>query len=337
MTSAVGILSGGLDSSLVVKILQNQGVEIHALHFEILFAKKYQKNSEKYDKMRAAALEDGYTLHIVDIVDDYLVDVLKNPKYGYGKNMNPCLDCHIYMLKKAGEFMKKIGADFIFTGEVLGQRPMTQMLEKLILINKVTGLGEYILRPLSAKLLEPTIPEKTGLIDRNKLEGIEGRGRKRQIELAKIFGLKEYPSPAGGCLYTDPGFSYRIKDMMDHDPEFTARDIYFMKFGRHFRLDDCRIIVGRDFAENTALEEANESFWRCSPETVPGPTSIIIQDSCSNKEISKEIIQFSVDLVARYTKNQPVKVIVFSPDGTESIIEGIPVKDEHSEQFRINL
>ena len=160
MTSAVGILSGGLDSLLAVKLLQNQGIEIHGLHFEILFSEKYQKNNEKYEDMKSAALESGYTLHIVDIVDDYLEDVLKNPKYGYGKNMNPCLDCHIYMIKKAGEFMKKIGADFIFSGEVLGQRPMTQMLEKLILINKVTGLGEYLLRPLSAKLLEPTIPEK---------------------------------------------------------------------------------------------------------------------------------------------------------------------------------
>lgn len=337
MTRAVGIVSGGLDSLIAVKLLLEQGIEVHALHFEILFSHRYQKDCEKYAKIAEAAERSGYTVHFIDIVDDYLEDVLKKPKFGYGRNMNPCLDCHIYMLKKAGEFMKQIDAQFVFTGEVLGQRPMTQLHDKLLLINRETGLDGYLLRPLSAKLLQPTIAEQTGLVDREKLEAIEGRCRSRQIELAARLGINEYPSPAGGCLYTDCIFSQRIKDLMKHDPGFGALDMYLLRFGRHLRIDDCRLIIGRDFAENTALEKiAPGKFWMCQPETVPGPSVIIVKDSChNNQDVSPEILSAGASMVARYAKKSRIAVSVISPEGKVSIMDAEPAADSYIDTLRI--
>jgi tRNA U34 2-thiouridine synthase MnmA/TrmU len=182
------------------------------------------------------------------------MEMVKKPKHAMGKNMNPCIDCRIFTLRKAKEFMQEIGASFIVTGEVLGERPLSQRRDAIKTIDKESNLEGLILRPLSAKLLEPTMPEKAGIIDRERLLDISGRRRIHQISLAKRFGLNNYQNPAGGCLLTDKGFSGRLEDLLRHNPDYDISDLHLLKVGRHFRISDgLRFIVGRDEKENERL------------------------------------------------------------------------------------
>jgi len=247
---AIVLLSGGLDSILATRLMIELGIEIEAAHYYIDFAACVGGDEGAAAK---AAKALGIPLKIFDITNEYL-EMFKNPRYGYGANINPCIDCKIFMLKKAKEYMAEVGASFLVTGEVLGERPMSQRKDALNLIEKQAGVRGILLRPLSAKLLEPTLPEKEGVIDREKLLDIRGRSRKPQMALAEKFGIKEYPNPAGGCLLTDPGFTNRVKDLIKHD-ELNVENLKLLKTGRHFRLDnDAKLVVGRDVDENKELQ-----------------------------------------------------------------------------------
>jgi tRNA U34 2-thiouridine synthase MnmA/TrmU len=247
---AIGLLSGGLDSTLAVKLLIDQGIEVTAFNMITPFCTCTRKGC-KHEAGKVAK-QFGVPVKIIAVGEEY-IEMIKHPKHGYGSNMNPCIDCRIFMFKKAKAYMDEIGARFIFTGEVLGQRPMSQHKRAMNLIEKESALQGLILRPLSAKLLAPTIPEEQHWIDREKLLDIQGRRRLPQIELAKKIGVKDYPCPGGGCRLTDPQFAKRIKEALDFG-EDSIRDIQLLKYGRHIRLPSgAKVIVGRNEEENKVI------------------------------------------------------------------------------------
>jgi tRNA U34 2-thiouridine synthase MnmA/TrmU len=264
MIKAIALFSGGLDSILAVKLVQKQNINICGLTFTTPFFNAV--------KAQAAAQQIDLPLMVEDFTAQHL-QMLKSPRYGYGKNMNPCIDCHTLMLKMAGRKMEETGADFLVTGEVLGQRPMSQTKQSLYVVAKNSGYADYILRPLSAQLLEPVKAEREGKVDRLKLLSISGRGRKDQMSLAKEFGIQQYPPPAGGCLLTDPIFSIRLRDLMSHLEDRQIRDYELLKYGRHFRAEDNgKIIVGRNKADNEALRQlAMDVDLVCNMADFPGP------------------------------------------------------------------
>jgi len=248
---AVALLSGGLDSMLAIKLMLEQGIEVHALNFLTVFCTCTSKGCTH--QATKVAEEFKIPIKVMNITKEYM-EVVKNPKYPRGRNMNPCIDCRIFTFKKAKEFMEEIGASFVITGEVIGQRPMSQRKQAIMTIEKESGLKGLIVRPLSAKIFEPTVPEKEGIVDRNKLLDIQGRRRNQQMALAKEFNINDYPCPAGGCLLTDKGFSDRIKDLFKYVPGYDINDLHLLKVGRHFRIsDNLKFIVGRDDKENEKL------------------------------------------------------------------------------------
>ncbi len=247
---AVGLLSGGLDSTLAVKLMIDQDVDVSVLNFVTPFCTCTRKGC-RHEASRVAELY-GIPVKIIAAGEDY-IEMIKNPKHGYGRNMNPCIDCRIFMFRKAKQYMEEIGALFIFTGEVLGQRPMSQHKKALKLIEQESDLENLVVRPLSAKLLSPTIPEKKQWIDREKLLSIQGRRRLPQMELADKLGLRDYPCPAGGCRLTDPQFAKRLKETFVYG-ECSIKEIQLLKYGRHFRLESgAKVIVGRNEEENRVL------------------------------------------------------------------------------------
>jgi tRNA U34 2-thiouridine synthase MnmA/TrmU len=245
---ALALLSGGLDSTLAVKLMLNQGIEVEAINFVTPFC--------LCKKGCSGAAEVAKKFHVpikvVNVGRDYL-RILRNPKYGYGRNMNPCIDCRIFMLQKAKKHAKETGASFIFTGEVLDERPMSQHWKALNIIEKEAGLEGKILRPLSAKLLPKTEAERKGWVDRAKLLDIRGRSRKKQIALATEFAITDYPCPAGGCLLTYKEYANKLRDLFKHKKTVSLKDVQLLKIGRHFRLGRNKIIVGRNEDENKAL------------------------------------------------------------------------------------
>jgi len=284
---ALVLLSGGLDSILAVKLLLEQGIEVEAINFRTNFCGPA--------KARPAAQMLGVPLREINI-REYFLAVLKKPKYGYGAGLNPCIDCHALMLKKAGEIMRAEGYDFVATGEVLGERPMSQHKQALKIIEKEAGLEGYLLRPLSAKLLEPTIPEKGNLVDREKLLAISGRNRKPQIELAARYGIKNYPTPAGGCALTQEGFAQRLRELMKNKPDFDAQDVDLVAIGRHFFIDNVQIILGRNQQENEILKSfKKETDIFIIPINFSGPEALISGKGASEfVDKTKElIIKFS--------------------------------------------
>ena len=245
MVKAIALFSGGLDSMLAAELIRRQNIDVLCLTFTTPFFGA--------QKAQAAARQISLPLAVEDITDKHL-KMLKSPRYGYGKNMNPCIDCHILMLQEAGKKMVETGADFILTGEVLGQRPMSQGKQSLHVVAKNSGFPDYILRPLSAQLLEPTKAEKEGKVDRSLLLSIQGRGRKEQMQMAADFGISNYAPPAGGCLLTDPMFTRRLRDLFSHQEDYDIHDLDLLKHGRHFRADDQgKIIVGRNNFDNEKL------------------------------------------------------------------------------------
>lgn len=259
-------MSGGLDSQLAVRILQRAGAEVEAVAFTTPFF-----DSEKAE---AAAKALGVKLHIVDFTDDELA-LVKNPPHGFGGAMNPCIDCHAMMIRRAGELMQTLGYDFVATGEVRGQRPMSQNAQALVTVEKTSGLVGRLIRPLSAKLLEPTIPELEGKIDREKLLDISGRARDRQIALAAEFGIVDYPSPAGGCKLTEEAFGRKLKDLMDHEGLEDRTLVELLLLGRRFRLPDgSGVILGRDGRENAILKKKPYLVIE-PPEGMIGPTALV--------------------------------------------------------------
>ena len=247
---ALGLCSGGLDSILSALILKTQGVEVIWVTFTTPFFSQ--------DSAIRASKQTDIPLIVKDITDIYM-EMLKAPPAGYGKNMNPCMDCHSLMFNQAGLLMQKNGYDFLFSGEVAGQRPMSQNKNSMNYVENNSGFKGEILRPLSAKLLPETMMEKQGLVDRDKLGSISGRSRKIQIAMAKEFGITDYPPPAGGCLLTDANFSRRLKDLMQVQRHYTKRDLFLLKHGRHLRLDrQTRVIVGKSEADNNKIKNMFE-------------------------------------------------------------------------------
>ncbi len=264
---AILLFSGGLDSILAAKILEREKIEILALNFKSCFFSA--KNAKK------AAKELKIPLKIMDISRD-LFKILKKPKYGFGSQMNPCLDCRILMLKKAKKLMEKEKFDFVATGEVLGERPFSQNKRALKIVEKESSLEGYLLRPLSAKLLKPTLVEIKGWVKRENLFSISGRRRKKQIELAKKFKIKFYPTPSGGCLLTDPFFTKRLKKLMEKCPNFKKNDVELLKVGRHFWKGKVKIIVGRNEKENLKIKKlAKKGDILVEIKNYPGPTTLL--------------------------------------------------------------
>jgi tRNA U34 2-thiouridine synthase MnmA/TrmU len=248
---AIALLSGGLDSTLAVKLILDQGIEVEALNFVTPFCTCNRKGR---CEAKRVAEEFGIPWKTIASTEEFF-RVIREPKHGYGSGMNPCLDCRILMFSRARERMEEIGAAFVFTGEVLGQRPMSQHRQAMRIIDRESGLEGRLLRPLSAQLLEPTIPEKEGLVDREKLLAIQGRSRKPQMALAEEHGIADYPCPAGGCLLTDPGFARRMRDLVRSRPDFDLNDVNLLKVGRHFRLSPgAKVVVGRNEEENRRLQ-----------------------------------------------------------------------------------
>ena len=267
-TLALSLFSGGLDSILSVKIISDQGIQVQGVTFETPF----------FSAIRAQ--ESAARIHLPLLVLNFAgehLEMLKKPKYGYGKNMNPCIDCHTLMLKKTGALMDEMGADFIVTGEVLGQRPMSQGKQSLYVVAKNSGYLDRIIRPLSARLLPETKPEREGRVDRGRLLAISGRGRKVQMELAARYGITDYPPPAGGCLLTDPMFTKRLRDLFQAEQDPPLREIELLKYGRHFRIaPGIKIIVGRNSMDNRAIEShRKEGDAVLRMEHMPGPTVLI--------------------------------------------------------------
>ncbi|MDR1396619.1 MAG: tRNA 4-thiouridine(8) synthase ThiI [Desulfarculales bacterium] len=271
MARALGLLSGGLDSTLATLLMRKAGIETVALTFVTPFFSAA--------KAKAASAAYGFELREINVAEEHLQKVVKNPRYGYGSNMNPCIDCHAFMLKKAGLIMEAEGFDFIYTGEVLGQRPMSQNPNALKTVAKASGYGDRILRPLSAGRLTPTPMEENGLVKRELLGSLYGRGRKTQMALAEEMGMSEYPAPGGGCLLTDPGFSRRLKDLLHHQPDCRSGQIEMLKHGRHFRLSPhSKLIVGRNHDDNTRLQalmlQAGEGITSIELLDQPGPLGL---------------------------------------------------------------
>jgi len=292
----LALFSGGLDSVLAVKIIEKQKIEIIGINFISPFFSA--------QVARRAAQEINLRLEIIDISDE-IIELVKKPQYGYGKNINPCIDCHILMLKRAKEFLGEFDASFIITGDVLGERPKSQNRRALEIIERDSRTTGFLLRPLSAKLFHPTVPELEGIVKRNELFDISGRSRKLQLTLAKEFNLKRHGAPAGGCLLTDPAFAGRLHDALNHG-EDRINDMILLKLGRHFRTSlDGKIIVGRNRVENKSLLELTEGEDLVfEVKGSPGPITILR----GNKDLSsiKEAAQFT----ARYSDANQGKVKV---------------------------
>jgi len=291
---AIALYSGGLDSILAIKIILDQDIEVMGVYFKTPFTKD---EPDFYGKKYL-----NIPILIENISNDFL-EILLNPKHGFGKNINPCIDCRILMFQKAGELMAREKASFIISGEVLGQRPMTQNKKSLLMISDESGYGKYIVRPLSALLLPETEAEKQNIVDRSKMMDIEGRSRKRQIAIVTQWGIKDYPTPAGGCKLTEPGFARRMRDLLDKG-KFMVNDIELLKVGRHFNIQKyAKLIVGRNERENKIiLALACSQDYLLSSEEHKGPISLLrfyVDSELKGDELEK-ILDVAGKITARY-------------------------------------
>jgi tRNA U34 2-thiouridine synthase MnmA/TrmU len=330
---ALALLSGGLDSTLAIKVILNQGIDIVAFNFFTPFCLCNRRNGCK-SLAKEVSEKFGIELRMVVLFDEY-IEIIKNPRYGYGSNLNPCIDCRILMFRYTRNLMLELNASFVVTGEVLGQRPMSQHKRALQIIERESGLEGLVLRPLSAKLLPPSIPEREGWVDRQKLLGITGRSRKPQMALARDYQIGDYPCPAGGCLLTDSGFARRMKDLITHS-EVTADDIALLKVGRHFRLSpQAKLVVGRNKEENDRLEKLKRvNDLTFSPEKVKGPLAIGRGDFSS-----EEAISLACRIVARYSDSPQEKEVKITsgiwPEGERQTVYVRPMDDSELQRFRI--
>ena len=319
---ALVMFSGGLDSILAVKLLQKQGIRIVGINFVTPFS-----NPEIPSRIAKGI---GIKLRTLRVSRGYF-DMLRNPRHGYGANMNPCLDCKVYMLKRAKFFAKKIKADFIATGEVVGERPFSQSKSQLLLIEREAGLKDRIVRPLSARLLPPTEAETMGLVERKRMMAIQGRPRKLQMKLAKRFGIRDYPTPGGGCLLTDKAFSRKLRDFIAHNKTLGWRDVELLKPGRHFRLGRSKIIVGRNEQENMVLHSIAKKQrlpWM-EVNDYNSPVTVL-QGSTRN------LIRKAAGLTVRYSDAPKKEVKVRHVDGREEkTIRSKPMRKKELEKLRI--
>ena len=323
---AVGLISGGLDSALATKIIGLQGIEVFGISFITPFV---------YPKVEKLAQNIGIMIKVVDVSKEYL-NLIKNPCFGYGKNLNPCIDCHIFMLRRAKEFMFEHKANFVVSGEVLGQRPMSQNKATLGKIEKESGLEGLLLRPLSAKLLPITIPEQNSWVERGKFFDFSGRSRKPQIELARQLALEGFGQPAGGCVLTDPGFSRRLKDLMAYNKEFNLDDIQLLKLGRHFRLSNqAKLVLGRNHQENQSLIGfMRKGSMILKPINIPGPTGLLI---LQHGLVYHDLLELSAGILVRYCddKNGKVNISVENCERGSYIINCLAMNSEDLDTLRI--
>ena len=328
---ALALLSGGLDSTLAARLMLEQGVEIEGVNFVSVLTRTSRPDMPKGFAPRQAADQLGIPLRVVNITNEFL-DMVRNPKHGYGSSMNPCIDCRILTLRTAGRMMEETGARFVVTGEVLGQRPMSQHRQAMDSVDRESGLTGFVLRPLSAHLLEPTIPEQEGWVDRSQLLGIRGRSRKVQMALAAARGITDYPSPAGGCLLTEQSFGNRLRDLWAHDPDVDVTQVRLLKYGRHIRLSPTlKLIVGRDNHENSMLRRFAGSFGRMYATDHKGPLTLVIGTPTEDE------IRLAAAITARYGQGRDetdVRVVYRTPDGDKTVsVAPIDLKD--IERYRI--
>ena len=297
---ALALLSGGLDSTLAVKVMLEQGIEVEALNFTSPFCTCTGKNAGCKSEAVRVAEEFAIPIKVMHKGVEYL-EIVKKPRHGYGKGLNPCIDCRIFLLRKAREYMAESGADFVITGEVLGQRPMSQRRDTLRVIERESGLEGLLLRPLSAKHFEPTIPEQQGWVDRQKLLAIKGRSRKEQMELAAELDVRNYPCPAGGCMLTETSFVPKVRDIFEHSALLNLRDFRLLKVARHFRVGPrTKVLIGRNEAENQLLSAAVQ----------PGEVALRWTDGSSPLgvvmgEVSDPLMEIAGKILLRYTKASP--------------------------------
>ena len=321
---ALGLLSGGLDSQLAICVLKAQGIEVEVIVFDSPF---YNPAAAK-----KASKALGVPLRVIDFTED-IVGLVNDPPHGFGGNMNPCIDCHARMLKRAGEIMTQEGFHFLFTGEVLNQRPMSQNRRSLGIVAHDSEFDDLVVRPLCAQHLEPTKPEREGWVDRSRLLSLNGRSRKPQFALAEEYGLKEYPSPAGGCRLTEPHYSERLADLKEHEGLDDTRALTLLRYGRHFRLGEkIKLIVGRH-AEDCANIEVligNEDLVLMLADG-PGPTGLL-PVGATDAEIAT-----AASILVRYTRvpaDETVGVCVKQGD-SEQIVEAIAMAEADAEALRI--
>ena len=325
-TKALALLSGGLDSALAVKLMLDQGIDVEAVNFVSPFCLCRKGGCGAVE----VAENFKIPLKTINVGEEYL-RIVRKPRFGYGKNMNPCVDCRIFMLKKAKKYSKETGASFIFTGEVLGQRPMSQHGKALSMIEEEVGLKGKILRPLSAKLLPPTEVEKKDLVKRETLLGIEGRSRKKQIRLAEELEVTEYSCPGGGCLLTYREFARKLKDLFEHKKRVSLKDVQLLKVGRHFRFGKNKIIVGRNETENKLLVRIKMANDYCFEAQNCGSPTTLLQGPKTRTalEIAAMLTAFYSD-----TKQGSAPVKFGKGNFDKSVTTRIPSKGE-VEQLRI--
>ena len=304
--ACVALISGGLDSALAAGLMLEQGIAVHGLYLSLSWG-----CCEK-DKAADVARQMGIPLMVLGVGDAYL-DVIREPKYGYGAGMNPCVDCRIYMFRIAKRYMEELGAGFVVTGEVVGQRPMSQMRRPLTIIEAESGLEGLLLRPLSAQLLEPTLPELLGVVDRERLLRIAGRSRQEQMALARERNLRGYSTPAGGCLLTDEHFAKKAKDLFAHEERPTTKDMELLAIGRHFRIGpSTKIILGRNELENLQLEGHADKGYTCIRPKFAAPAALVAG------AWTDEAGRLAVSLILQHTKaeKRPEGPLEFWMNGT---------------------
>lgn len=333
---ALALVSGGLDSALAVKLVSEQGIEVEAINFHTSFCACGEENGKCPELgIRALIKELNVKLRSIEVSEEFISEVVINPKHGYGANMNPCIDCRIFILKKAKKLMEELKASFLVTGEVVGQRPMSQKLHQMKLIDKEADVEGIVLRPLSAKLLEPTAAEEKGWINREKLLGIYGRTRKEQLRLAKEKNITKFSAPAGGCLLTDPGYANRLRDFLKFDGKPAVKDVMLLKLGRHFRLKpNLKLIVGRNETENKELMVfGKNNVLVLETKDYPGPVALLLGKH------NKEDLSFASSIVSRYSdipKEQLADVECRNGISQENqLLKVMPAKDSDFQKLRI--
>ncbi len=309
-----------------MKLLIEQGIEVIGLYFDTGFGGKAEEEKQAY--LKRVADKIGAKLEIVDIKDQFIQEILFDPKYGYGKNFNPCIDCHANMIRAAKALLPKYNAKFIISGEVVGQRPMSQRFDALKKVASLSTADGLILRPLSAKLLPPTIPEQKGWVDREKLLAIQGRSREVQMRLAKEWGIEEYESPSGGCLLTDQYFSQKLKEHIKYD-DFTSEDADLLKWGRHFRLPEgAKLVVSRNQEENERLKALKLGKYERFSLPLPGPISVL------SKNVSGADKELAARIALTYSKAKPEQIYEVQI-GQESILTAPLASKEEARRFMV--
>lgn len=331
----IGLLSGGVDSALATRIMKKLGFDIVALNFTSPFCNCTHKDHGCKNEAKRLADELGIRARVEFMGQGY-IDIVRNPKFGHGKNMNPCVDCRVMIFRRAKEIMEEEGAAFIFTGEVVGQRAMSQKIDRMMIIEKEAGLAGMVVRPLSAKLLPPTLPEKNGLIDRESMLAIHGKSRKDQFRISKEeFGVTDNLCSSGGCLLTDPGFAVRMKDLLEHDDSADVKDARLLRIGRHYRVSDgLKLIVGRNEEENgKLLRMADNDDFIFYPLDGRGPTTLV------KGKLDRELIALVGSVTARYCdiKDDGTARISYRMKGSENAWTAVcqPASEETLRKFRL--